>query len=132
MDRNDDINRVSQILLDAEVKLRQISNQVAAIEREIATLTVIEANLKENIRWLKKRKIVTVASEYRKVREQLKTAETRKSILNIDKENTLKIQRHTEQVYQKVKEQHDLALARLQDPKNVIYVSEKRWTRMKS
>lgn len=122
MDKLEEFNRTQQLLLEADVKLRTIQNQITIIEREITTLKAIEANLKENIRWLKKKKIVANLHEYRKVKEQIRTAINRQAILNIDKENVLKIKKHTQAVHEKLRVKATAILDQMQEKDNVIYI----------
>lgn len=124
MDKDqENLNRASHVLLDAEVRLRTISVQIQQLDKEIAILTVVEANLQENIRVMKRKRVTVRVEDYKKARSDLNTARTRRAFLRVDRENSLKAERHAEMLYGKAKEEYDKAYDRLKNPpNNVLYV----------
>lgn len=116
----EELNKASHVLLDAEVRLNTVTIQIQDLERQIALLTSIEAHLKENIGVLQRKRVIIVASEYRKAITDLSTARTRLAFLRIDRENCLKIQGHSEFVYEKAKSEYEHAFKMLHEPMNNV------------
>jgi chromosome segregation ATPase len=120
----EDLNKFSHVLLDAQVRLQTVQAQVLKLDKEIAILTMIEANLEENIRILKRRRAIVMASEFRKSTNDLNTCKTRMAFLRVDRENTLKNEKYADDIYQKAKTEYERLLDIVQNPpNNVIYVN---------
>lgn len=119
----EDLNRASHVLLDAQVRLQTIQAQILKIDKDLAMLTMVELNLEENIRVLKRRRAIVMASEYKKSLSDLNTCKTRMSFLRVDKENILKNEKHADTIYRKAREEYDRLLYLVHNPpNNVIYV----------
>jgi chromosome segregation ATPase len=56
---------------DAEIRLRTIKLHLEALEKEIDALSTLEAQLEENFKYLKKNKVITLASEFKGTKEEL-------------------------------------------------------------
>lgn len=125
--RTEELNKASHVLLDAQVRLQTIQAQRLALEKEIAILVMVEANLEENIRVLKRKRAIVVANEYKKSRTDLNTCRTRQAFLRVDRENVLKIERHSQMVYEKAKADHERLFDLIHNPpNNVIQVDFRR------
>lgn len=121
--RTEELNKASHVLLDAQVRLQTVRAQRLQLEKDIAMLVAVEANLEENIRVLKRKRAIVVASEYRKSRIDLGTCRTRMAFLRVDRENVLKVEKHTENVYEKAKADYERLFELIHNPpNNVIYV----------
>lgn len=116
----EELNRCSHILLDAEVRLRTINVQVQQFEKEIALLTVVEANLVENIRVLKKKHVIVTSGEYKKAITDLGTARTRIAFLRMDLESYLKIEKNCEVLYEEAKADYEKAFNLINNPPNNV------------
>jgi hypothetical protein len=116
----EDLNKASHVLLDADVRLKQVQAQRLQLEKEIALLNMIEANLTENIRVLQRKRVIVMVHEFRKALTDLNTARTRLAFLRVDRENVLKIERHTEMVYEKIKADYERCFDRLHNPPNNV------------
>lgn len=123
----EDLNKASHVLLDAEVRLNQIVAQRRQLEKEIALLNMIEANLEENIRVLKRRRTIVTVSDYRKATSDIGTARTRRAFLRVDRENVLKVENHAERGYNEAKANYERCFELLHNPpNNVIQVDFSR------
>lgn len=123
----EDLNKSSHVLLDAQVNLQVIQTQILKINKDLAILTMVRANLEENIRVLKRRRAIVVASEFRKSTVDLNTCETRMAFLRVERENVLKNEAAADSVYQKAKAEYERLLDLVQNPpSNVIYVDFRR------
>jgi hypothetical protein len=121
MDRaTEDLNKASHALLDAEIRLRTVVAQRTQLEKQIAILTAVEANLEENIRVLKQKDAIIIASEYKKAISDLATARVRRSFLRVDRENCMKIEGHAEFVHEKAKAEYDRLFNMIHNPPNNV------------
>jgi flagellar biosynthesis chaperone FliJ len=119
----EDLNKSSYVLLDAQVNLQTIQAQILKIDKDLAMLTMVKANLEENIRVLKRRRAIVMASEFKKSTNDLSTCETRMAFLRVDRENILKNEKYADGIYQKAKAEYERLLDLVQNPPdNVIYV----------
>lgn len=119
----EDLNKSSHVLLDAQVNLQTIQAQILKIDKDLAMLTMVKANLEENIRVLKRRRAIVMASEFKKSTNDLSTCETRMAFLRVDRENILKNEKYADGIYQKAKAEYERLLDLVQNPPdNVIYV----------
>lgn len=119
-----EFNKASHALLDAEIRLRTVSIQTQQLEKEIAILTIVESNLEENIRILRRKRSIVIASEYRKATVDLNTARNRRAFLRIDRENCLKIEKHCKLLYEKTKLEYERAFSLLYSPPNNVIVGK--------
>lgn len=122
----EDLNKASHVLLEAEVKLNMIVAQRGILEKEISVMNMIEANLEENIRILKRRRIVVIASDFRKSTQDIETARARRAFLRMDRENILKIEKHAELQYNKAKLNYEQAFEILHNPPNNVIQFRRR------
>lgn len=121
MDRaQEDFNKASHVLVDAEVRLKQVQAQRLHLEKEIALLNMIEANLDENIRVLQRKRVIVMVHEFRKAMADLNTARSRRAFLRVDRENVLKVERHTQTAYDKAKADYERAFDLLHNPPNNV------------
>lgn len=119
----EDLNKSSHVLLDAQVNLQTIQAQILKIDKDLAMLIMVKANLEENIRVLKRRRAIVMASEFKKSTNDLITCENRMAFLRVDRENILKNEKYADGIYQKAKAEYERLLDLVQNPPdNVIYV----------
>jgi hypothetical protein len=119
-------NKASHALLDAEIKLNTISSQLEKLDREIGMLMSVQANLEENVRFLKESRVIVMANEYRKIKTDLQTVKTRQSFLRIDRATILKVEKQAEIVYNKAKLDYKKAYSLLHGPANNVLQFRKK------
>jgi hypothetical protein len=121
MFRRDSLSKASHELLGAEVRFNTIAIQIDKIDRELAMLLSVEISLEQNIRLLKRRKLVVLAVEYKKAKTDLKTVRSRQLILKNERNTILLLKKSAERVLNKAREKHEIALDLLNNPPpNVI------------
>lgn len=120
MDRVEDLNKASSVLLDMKIRLQTVQTHRMQIDKEIAILNMFEANLEENIRVLKNKRYIVAAMEFKKASNDLTTARVRKSFLRIDRENCLKIERHAEIMYDRAKAEYERLFELIHNPPNNV------------
>ena len=90
MGKQADLEKLDRVLKDGEVRLHTIKMNVEVIEREIAKLLDLESNLVDNIECLKLKRIVAIASEFKRAKEDLKKTRARLIELKNDREKCKK------------------------------------------
>jgi len=119
----EDLNKYSHVLLDAQVKLQTIQAHILKIDKDLAMLTMVEANLEENIRVLKRRRAIVMASEFKKSTNDLDTCRTRMAFLRVERETVVKNETQADGIYQKAREEYERLLYLVHNPpNNVLYV----------
>ena len=119
------LNKASQMLLEAEIRLNTIKIQVQELDRQIALIRSFEAHLRENIAVLQRKRAIVVVHEFKKAKEDLQTAINRTAILKLDRDKHFKIQVNYELVHQKAKFDYDKAFDKVwgERENNVISVN---------
>ena len=107
MPKQDELTRIAQNIKDCENRLKTFSSNVEAIQKEVDFLLNLESQLETNISILKKIKIVTLATEYKKAREDLKKTKIKLTQLKSDKTINEKAHKELEYLLQKNKEAYD-------------------------
>ncbi len=107
MPKQDEMTRIAQNIKDCENRLKTFSSNVETIQKEVDFLINLENQLQANISILKKIKIVTLATEYKKAREDLKKTKIKLTQLKSDKTINEKAHKELEYLLQKNKEAYD-------------------------
>lgn len=84
MNKTEDIATLERSLIDAESKVKTVLSDIVVHEKEIKFLQENEKTLAENVKCLKSTKIIAVAQEYKKTKEELKKTKSRIAILTND------------------------------------------------
>jgi chromosome segregation ATPase len=82
-----ELEKADRIVKDTEIKLRTIKVALDGIDAEIQQLNTLEAELEENLQFLKKKNIIALAQEYKKAKEDLTKTKNRLAMLRIDAAN---------------------------------------------
>ena len=121
-----EFNKASHALLDAEVRYNQIAAQVNAIEKEIALLNAVEANLEENLRFMQRTRAIVKVQEFGKAMKDLNTCRNRRAILRIDLDGAIRVAKRAEAEYIRRKEDYEKAYDLLHNPPNNVIVVDFR------
>jgi chromosome segregation ATPase len=104
MTRNADLEKAEREVKDTEQKLHKIKSTLKDVEDEIAKLTLLEAQLNENINYLKQSGATVMATEFKKAKEDLVRTRGRLSVIKIDRDSIARAQRDGEAYLEKAKE----------------------------
>lgn len=107
MSRQTDLEKIDRNIKDTEVRLKTFKVNIETIQKELDFLAKLESQLEENITYLKKVKIITLATEFRKAKEDLKKTKTR--LVQLKSDRTINEKAHKELGYmlEKNKEAYD-------------------------
>ena len=118
MSRAVDIQKLDRNIKDCEIRLKTFSTNIDTLQKELDFLLNLEQQLENNISFLKKIKIVTLAEEYKKAKEDLKRTKTKLTQLKSDKMINEKAHKELEHLLQKNREAYDKLVR--EDQNNVI------------
>ncbi len=107
MSKSEDLTKIDRNIKDCENRLKTFGSNIDTIQKEVDFLVHLESQLETNISFLKKIKIVALASEYKKAREDLKKTKTKLVQLKSDKTINEKAYKELEFMLQKNKEVYD-------------------------
>jgi chromosome segregation ATPase len=107
MGKQEEITKFDRAIKDTELRLRTFNLNIDVIQKEIDFLTNKIKQLEENIGYLKGIKIITIATEYRKIKEDLKKDKTRLSHLKIDITSNKKAHKELELILKNYKKTYE-------------------------
>lgn len=107
MSKSEDLLKLDRYIKDVENRLKTFTSNIDTIQKEVDFLLNLERQLETNIAILKKIKIVTLATEYKKAREDLKKTKTRLTQLKSDKMINEKAHKELTYMLEKNKESYD-------------------------
>lgn len=107
MSKQEELIKLDRSIKEAEFRLRNFNLNIETIQKEIDFLITIESQIEENIAYLKNIKVVTLAVEYKKAKENLKKTKTKLMQLKSDKIINEKAQKELAFFIQKNKETYD-------------------------
>lgn len=87
MGREEEQAKIDRAIKDAEVRIRTFQTNIDAIDKEISIVSLSEKALEENVKCLKTKRIIAIAQEYKKAKEDLKKTQNRLLILRNDREH---------------------------------------------
>lgn len=105
MAKSEDIEKLEKSIRDAYTKIVTVLSNIEAISKEIELLSNKEKELEENIKCLKKNKVVTVAQEFKKSKLDLKKISAKMLILDSDKKHFLKVSENIQEFVEKAKKE---------------------------
>lgn len=107
MGKNEDLTKLDRSIKDAEVRLRNVQGSIAALDREIGNITATETTLVDNLKCLKTKRVIAIAQEYKNVKEELKRARNRLTVLHNDREHYWKAQKDVELFLKQSKKEYE-------------------------
>jgi len=105
-----DIEKIQTTLRLMEERLAAVRGGLHNVERDIDILSTHAAQLNRNVHYLKRKKVIALASEYKKVKEELTTVNTRLAALRSDRENFRTVYARAEVEMFKLKEELDILI----------------------
>ena len=101
-----ELDRLERTIKEAEIRLKQIKSSMDVMEKEIDQLTSLEAQLEQNLNFLKKKHVIALAAEFRKAKISLTNTKNRLAFLRIDRENVRRAHADTEMFIFKCQESY--------------------------
>lgn len=107
MSKTEDLLKIVQNIKDTESRIKTFKSNIDTIQKEMDFLSNLGNQLETNLAYLKKVKIIALASEYRKAKEDFKKTKTRLMQLKSDRMINEKAHKELESMLQKSKETYD-------------------------
>ena len=107
MGKIEDLAKIDRSVKDIEIRLKTFELNIGTIQKEIDFLLTLESQLEANITILKGVKIIALASEYKKAKEDLKKTKTKLTQLKSDRMINDKAHKELGVMLQKNKEAYD-------------------------
>ena len=107
MTKSDDLTKLEHHIKDCENRLKTFNSNIDTIQKELGFLCNLENQLESNIAFLKKNKTITLATEYKKAKEDLKKTKIRLTQLKSDKAINEKAYKELESILARNKESYD-------------------------
>lgn len=107
MSKQVEIENLDRVIKNGEIRINTVKINIDSLSREIDTLGLLEEQLLENLKCLKKRNIIAIATEFRKAKEDLEKTRKRSIELRNDRENFKKASDNVAQEMKKAREEID-------------------------
>lgn len=104
MDNSEEISKIAKSIKESIVKASNIAHTLGNIEKEIETLSFLQSQIEENLKYLKKKKVVTLAVEFKKTKVDLSTIKQKLTDAKQNKETIKKALKENETNIKKLKE----------------------------
>lgn len=101
MSHTEDLKKLDRTIKDAEIRIRTLQASIDAIDKELLNTVALKKTLEENVKCLKTNKVIAIATEYKKVKEELRRIKFRMEALGHDRNNFCSILRDTEALLKK-------------------------------
>lgn len=117
MTRQQELERLGHAIKDAEARLKVFLQTLETVNKEFSDLSRVEKALEENVVFLKTKKIVALAVEYKKCKEDLTKTKARLIKIRFDSERIGAATRECEKFLRKSKEDYANTLG---SPNNIL------------
>lgn len=107
MSKQNELDRLDRSIKDGDIRLRTVKVNIECLSREINILSQVESELIDNIKFLKQNKVIAMAGEYKKAKEDLAKTVIRLVALMNDREHFRKAASNVEEMIAKAKEDID-------------------------
>ena len=117
MSKAEDILKLEREVKNGEIRFLTVKANIEMLDKEVGSLTTLQGQLEENLACLKKKNIIAIATEFKKVKEELVKIKARSIIVRNDRETFRKAAKQAEEAIAKAKE----ALEKAQSNSNVLH-----------
>ena len=100
MNKQIELERLDRAIKDSNIRACTVKNNIDILDRDIANMDELEQTLEENIQVLKQQKIVAIAEEFKKAKEELAKTRVRLITLRNEREDYRKALNNVHQVIQ--------------------------------
>ena len=119
MGRTQDLERAERAIKDAEIRLNTISTQLNLLEMDVAKFSHIKNVLESNITSLKKKKVIALAEQYRKAKNDLAKANAYLNVSENNRNAMVRIKEEATANLEKYKREYEELVDKFEN--NVIY-----------
>lgn len=87
MSKQVELEKLDRAIKDGQIRLGTVKNNLDLLDREIATLTELQSELEANVKCLKQKNIVAIATEFKKSKEDLKKTKLRLTLATAERDD---------------------------------------------
>lgn len=123
-----ELEKLNKMIKDTDSSVQAIKISLDNLVKEVNTLSKLKNQLEQNVRYLKKRSVVAMASEYKKATEDLAKTKNRLTALKNDLKNHDKAYKDNCSFLSSCREAHD-KLSKIKDnviKLNIVKLNTKR------
>jgi chromosome segregation ATPase len=114
-----ELEELDRAIKNGEIRLCTVNTNIGSLTKEIEVLDALESELEENLKVLKKKNIVAIATEYKKAKEDLAKTKVRLISLKNDRENFKKAANDVQKAMEKAKQ--DIEKMKKNGDSNVLH-----------
>jgi chromosome segregation ATPase len=100
----EDLKKIDRVIKDAEIRIKTMKTSIDAIDKELISISVFRQTLEDNVKCLKTNKVIALATEYKKAKEELKRTKFRIGSLENDRKHFASVLKEAEILLRKSKE----------------------------
>ncbi len=104
MSHTEDLKKIDRVIKDAEIRIKTMKTSIDAIDKELISISVFRQTLEDNVKCLKTNKVIALATEYKKAKEELKRTKFRIGSLENDRKHFASVLKEAEILLRKSKE----------------------------
>ncbi len=104
MSKQVDLERLDRAIKDGMIRICTVKSNIDLLDKDIETLIQLESTLVENLKCLKEKNIIAMASEFRKAKEDLGKTRIRLTVQQNEREDYRKALANVTQVVEESKE----------------------------
>lgn len=87
MNKQLELDRLDRMVKDSTIRACTVQNNLDVLDRDIANTEVIKQKLEENLQFLKKQKVIAIAEQFKKAKEELAKTKVRLITLRNERED---------------------------------------------
>lgn len=119
MDKSAEVASAEALVREAEIRLHGIQYHLRISEKEVETLVALQSQLEENLSILKKQKIIALAQEYKRSKEELAKTKNLLVLARNSKAQYVASQKEADRYLVRCRETYENILARSEN--NVVF-----------
>lgn len=105
MSKQIELEKLDRAIKDSQIRLCTVKSNIELLDREVETLSRLEVQLESNLKCLKKKDIIPIASEFKKAKEDLGKTRIRLITVKNEREDFKKAMDHVNQCMDKAREE---------------------------
>lgn len=98
MNKQIELEKLDRAIKDSNIRACTVKSNVEILDRDIASMEELECTLEENLKFLKQQKVVAMADQFKKAKEDLKRTRVRLITLKNEREDFRKALNNVNQV----------------------------------
>lgn len=114
MSKQIELERLDRAIKDSNIRACTVKNNIEVLDRDISNMEELECTIEENLKFLKQQKIVAIADQFKKAKEDLARTRIRLITLKNEREdyrkalnNVHKVIRDSAEAIEKIKRDGD-------------------------